>query len=81
MLSGLKVSATYAVIGAIVAEFIGSTTGLGFGMVQASYNLNTPRLMAYLIIAVALGIVFYGTVSLLEVAERRQRGDSANHDR
>lgn len=72
LFSGARLNATYAVIGAIVAEFVGATSGLGFGMLQASYNLNIPLLWAYLVVAVALGMAFYGTVWLLE---RRMRSD------
>lgn len=66
ILTGLKLSATYSVIGAIVAEFIGSSSGLGFGMLQASYNLNTPRLFGYIIISCLLGLIMYLSVSILE---------------
>ena len=64
--TGLKLSATYSVIGAIVAEFIGSSSGLGFGMLQASYNLNTPRLFGYILIACILGLLMYGVISLIQ---------------
>lgn len=64
--AGLKLSATFSVIGAIVAEFIGATSGLGFGMLQASYNLNTPRLFGYIIVACTMGLFMYYSVLLIE---------------
>lgn len=64
--AGLKLNATFAVIGAIVSEFIGATSGLGFGMLQASYNLNTPRLFGYIIIACSMGLGMYYLVVLIE---------------
>jgi ABC-type nitrate/sulfonate/bicarbonate transport system permease component len=66
IITGLKLNAVYAVIGAIVAEFIGSDRGLGFGMLQASYSLNIPRLWGYIIVACLLGLLFYGIIFLLE---------------
>lgn len=66
LLSGLRLSATYSVIGAVVAEFVGSDRGLGFGMLQATYNLNTPRLYGYLVIACALGMLMYSLVAFVE---------------
>jgi NitT/TauT family transport system permease protein len=69
--SGAKVSVVLAVIGAVVAEFVGSDAGLGFGMVQASYSLNTPRLFAYVILACVMGLLFYACVLTLEFALRR----------
>jgi NitT/TauT family transport system permease protein len=70
IVAGAKVSVVLAVIGAVVAEFVGADAGLGFGMVQASYSLNTPRLFGYVIMACILGLVFYGAVVLAEVALR-----------
>ncbi len=64
--TGLKLSATFSVIGAIVAEFIGATSGLGFGMLQASYNLNTPRLFGYIIVACIMGLSMYYLIVLIE---------------
>ena len=64
--SGLKLNATYSVVGAIVAEFVGSTAGLGFGMLQATYNINTPRLFGYIIVACFLGLSMYYSMLLLE---------------
>jgi len=70
--SGLKLNATYSVIGAIVAEFVGATSGLGFGMLQASYNLNTPRLYGYIIVSCILGMLMYALMFLLELLVTRK---------
>ena len=53
-------------IGAVVAEFIGADRGLGFGILQASYSLNTPRMFAYIAIACALGVLMYWATAALE---------------
>ena len=64
--TGLKLNATYSVIGAIVAEFVGANSGLGFGMLQASYTLNAPRLWGYIIISCILGMTMYFTIVIIE---------------
>jgi ABC-type nitrate/sulfonate/bicarbonate transport system permease component len=64
--SGLRLSATYSVVGSIVAEFIGADRGIGFAIVQSSYTLNSPRLFGYLVVACALGLCFYGLVAVVE---------------
>lgn len=64
--TGAKLNATFAVIGAIVAEFIGAASGLGFGMLSSTYNLDVPRLWGYLVISVALGMIAYGFVWCVE---------------
>lgn len=70
ILSGLKLSATYSVIGAVVAEFLGSDRGLGYGMLQASYSLNTPRLFVFLITSCILGYSMYKIVETWEMKYR-----------
>ncbi len=72
--TGAKLNAVYAVIGAIVAEFIGATSGLGYGMVHASYSLDTPRLWAYLVTSVLLGMSFCAIVAIFEYWYARRHG-------
>jgi NitT/TauT family transport system permease protein len=71
-ISGLKVSGTLAVIGAVVAEFVSPQAGLGFGMLQATYNLDTPRLFGYLVISCLMGMTMYGIGALIESLWQRK---------
>jgi NitT/TauT family transport system permease protein len=54
--AGLNVGMALAVIGAIVAEFIGSTKGLGYLILQANFRLDTEQVFALLVILAALGV-------------------------
>ncbi len=63
---GLKIGATFAIIGAIVAEFVAAQAGLGNVMVQSNYQLDTPELFAATFVAMVLGIAFYLAVTLAE---------------
>ncbi len=76
--AGLKLNATYAVIGAIVGEFIGANSGLGFGMLQASYNLNVPRLWGYILVSAILGVLMYASVWAFEQYGLRKRSANMN---
>lgn len=64
--TGAKLNATFAVIGAIVAEFLGAASGLGFGMLNSTYNLDVPKLWCYVIVSVLLGMSGYAIVWLCE---------------
>ena len=66
VLSGLKVGATLAVIGAIVGEFVNSDRGLGFLIKQGTGEYNTARTFAALIALVIMALIMYGSVALLE---------------
>lgn len=65
--SGLKVAVVLAVTGAIVAEFVGSNAGLGYLLLRASANLDTPLIFSVLVVLSLLGLVFS---YLVEFAER-----------
>lgn len=61
--SSLKVAITFAVIGAVVAEFIGSDKGLGYLILTSSGTMNTAAMFGVLAILSVLGIVcFYAVV-------------------
>lgn len=63
---GAKVAITFAVVGAIVAEFVGSDSGLGYMLVLARGNLDTVTVFAVIIWLIGLGFVFYFIVEWLE---------------
>ncbi|WP_172411853.1 ABC transporter permease [Arthrobacter globiformis] len=66
LFSGLKVAITLAVVGAVVGEFVGATQGLGYLLLRANANLDTPLLFAAIVILTVLGLIVYYAVSLIE---------------
>jgi len=64
VLSALKITATAAVVGAIVGEFVASQAGLGMVIVNAQTNLNTPVAFAALLWISIIGLALYGAVGL-----------------
>ncbi|MAS36243.1 MAG: ABC transporter permease [Anaerolineaceae bacterium] len=66
LISGLKISATLAVIGAVVGEFISANAGLGFLITIARNQYDTPLVLVSVITLAVIARVLYGLVSLLE---------------
>lgn len=66
LFSGLKISSTMVVVGAIVGEFIASDRGLGFIIVNAQYTMDTPAIFGALILVSLLGAGLFGLVGFLE---------------
>lgn len=64
--SGLKISATLCVVGVIVGEFIASTQGLGYLIKSSQGTMDTPPMFASLLLISALGLAFFGMISLIE---------------
>ena len=79
--AGVKVAITLAVVGAVVGEFVGATQGLGYLLLRANANLDTPLLFAAIAILTVLGLALYYAVSLIERLvipwHVSQRSDSA----
>lgn len=63
---GLRVASTLAVIGAIIAEFVGSDVGLGYLIVMANNQLDTALGLASIALISAFGLLLYGAILLLE---------------
>ncbi|MFN8531768.1 MAG: ABC transporter permease [Anaerolineae bacterium] len=66
LLGGLKVSATLAVIGAVVGEFVSAEAGLGRLINIARYDFDTPLVFVAIIMLAVIARTMYGLVSLLE---------------
>lgn len=64
--AGLKVASVLAVIGAVVAEFVGSDSGLGYLIVVAATDLNVTRQFSAIVVLSALGIGFFWIIGVLE---------------
>src|SRR5216684_2260944 len=64
ILSALKITATAAVVGAIVGEFIASQKGLRYGIITTQGSMNTPVAFAALVWISLVGLAVYGLVVL-----------------
>ena len=66
LFSALKIAAATSVIGAIVGEWIGATTGIGALIIQATYNFDSPLLYATIVVGSVFSAAFFGVISWLE---------------
>jgi NitT/TauT family transport system permease protein len=65
--AALKMAAIYSVVGAIVGEFVGSDRGLGYLIIQGDLSFDSALLFAAIHVLVAIGVILYLGVSLLEI--------------
>ena len=65
---GLDVAVVLSVIGAIVGEFVGSQSGLGYLILQKEFNMDMSGVFAILIVLSAMGI---GLHMLVNAVQRR----------
>ncbi|MGM0421301.1 MAG: ABC transporter permease [Bacillota bacterium] len=64
--SGLRISATYSVMAAVVAEWMGSDKGLGVFIVRSSNSYLTARVFAGIVLVSFFSILLFQSVNLLE---------------
>ncbi len=65
-LGGLRIGATLSVIGAIVGELVDAEEGLGFLLQLGDFQYDTPMVFVAVFMLIALALVLYGIVTLLE---------------
>lgn len=62
--AALRTSVSFALTGAVVGEFVGSTSGLGYRMLLAAGLMHTERVFAIMLLLMVVG------VSLVEMSRR-----------
>src|SRR5688572_28605401 len=66
LFAALKVATTLALLGAVVAEWVGGDRGLGRAILLANSNLDTTTALAGVATIAALGMALIGALTLLE---------------
>ena len=64
--AALKVASSAAVLGAVVAEWLSSTRGLGYVIYRSHAELQVPRMMMGMLIACVMSIVSFAVVGLVQ---------------
>lgn len=80
-LGGLKIAGGLSLIGAVVAELVAGTGGVGAGLAariqEAGYRLNIARMFAALSMIAAMGVFIFAALSLLSYALLHKWHESA----
>lgn len=63
--SGLKISAAYSIMGAVIGEWLGASRGLGVFMTRSMHSFLTERVFASIIIISLLSLILFGLIELL----------------
>ena len=63
---GLKIAITFAVIGGVIGEFVGSDEGLGYLILISTSQSRTPLAFGALLLLTIMSIVLYYAVEFIE---------------
>lgn len=64
--AGIKTALTLALLGAIVAEFVGASEGLGVLIKELNFQLEVAKGFAVVVFLAVIGLTMYGLIELLE---------------
>ena len=63
--SGLRIAATYSVMGAVIAEWMGGNRGLGILLSRSSQSFLTARVFATILVIVLLSLLVFCLIEIL----------------
>ncbi len=66
LFDGLRIALPLAMVGAIIGEFVGGSTGLGYVILYTGAQLNTPVMFAAIVLVVILSLILYSIVSFID---------------
>jgi NitT/TauT family transport system permease protein len=66
LFSGIRIAITYSVIGAIFAEYVGASEGLGYYILLKQHSFATAGVMAAIVVTAALSVALFALTALVE---------------
>ncbi|MCD6435837.1 MAG: ABC transporter permease [Clostridiales bacterium] len=64
--SGLKIAATYSIMGAVIGEWLGGKSGLGVYMLRARHSFLLDQVFASILVIVALSMFVFYIISIVQ---------------
>lgn len=64
--SGLRIAATYSVMGAVIGEWVGSNEGLGFYMMRVKHSFAMDKVFAVVLVIIILSVILFSILFLIQ---------------
>lgn len=64
--SGIKIAATYSIMGAVIGEWLGAEKGMGVYMMRAYKTFSSERVFAAIVVVIAASLALVKAVQILE---------------
>lgn len=62
LFAGLKISAAYSIMAAVIGEWLGASKGLGIFLTRSMHSFQTEQVFAAIIVISLVSLVFFGLV-------------------
>ncbi len=63
--AGLKISATYSIMGAVIGEWLGGSKGLGIYMTRSMHSFLTERVFASIVVITVMSLILVGIIEVI----------------
>jgi ABC-type nitrate/sulfonate/bicarbonate transport system permease component len=67
MFSGIRIAATYAIMGAVIGEWLGGSHGIGVYMLRVRHSFQLDKMFAAILLIVLLSVSLFKLIDLLQV--------------
>lgn len=64
--SGLRIAATYSIMGAVIGEWLGGEGGLGVYMIRVKHSFSLDKMFAVILLIVILSMLLFKAISLIQ---------------
>lgn len=64
--SGLRIAATYSIMGAVIGEWLGGENGLGVYMIRVKHSYALDKVFAIIAIIVLLSLLIFKVIALIQ---------------
>ncbi|WP_035425518.1 ABC transporter permease [Atopobium fossor] len=78
--AGLSIAAAYAIVGAVIAEWLGGISGLGVYMTRVRKSFSYDRMFAAIIVISTISLVLMGVIRALERAAMPWKQNYSNKE-
>jgi ABC-type nitrate/sulfonate/bicarbonate transport system permease component len=65
--SGLKISATYSIMGAVIGEWLGGKDGLGVYMLRLKHSFQLDKVFAVILVIILLSLFLFKIIELIQI--------------
>jgi ABC-type nitrate/sulfonate/bicarbonate transport system permease component len=66
LFSGLRIAATYSIMGAVIGEWLGGDEGIGFYMVRVKHSFAVDKVFAAILVVVILSMSLFKVITILQ---------------
>ncbi len=77
--AGLRIAATYSVLGAVIGEWLGGVKGMGIYMTRALTSFRTDKLFGAIVIVMLASFAIFKVADVLAKVTTPWKGEEVNH--